>query len=245
MSVNMFLDSADEQMQSIQSMCQMYISEMEQVKATITYFTAETALKGRAYDAAKEYFEATYVPLANGIILIAEAVQKAAKKLVEEYRTEVDENSLQEDALRNQLRQLGDLMEESTMCFAPSATSLSGAEFSTNPFLPFYENQKQEIQGKLDKLLSYDIASATLFAEVESIIVSVETGLRKVNSGRNFDVATGIYATPAEDDSDWSQTIQNNYQEYLKVTKTGLLAGGYASTLNVLRAETVASSKKN
>ncbi|MBC1491500.1 hypothetical protein HCI99_06645 [Listeria booriae] len=116
MSVNMFLESSDEQAVAIQNMCQAHISEMEKVKDAIAQFTAETVLKGQAYDAAKRYFETTYVPLAEGFILIAEALQKAAKKLPEEYRTEVDENSLQEYVLRDQIRHLGDLIEEGNMC---------------------------------------------------------------------------------------------------------------------------------
>ncbi|MBC6311006.1 hypothetical protein HCJ66_15880, partial [Listeria sp. FSL L7-1582] len=186
MSVNMFLESADEQAAAIQSMCQARISEMEKVKEVIAQFTAETALKGQAYDSAKQYFEATYVPLANGFILLAEALQKAAKQLAEEYRAEVDGNSLHEDALRNQIRQLGDLIEESDMCFAPSSTALAGTGISANPFLPFYEDQKREIQEKLDKLMAYNGRSATLFTEVESLMTSVETGLREVGSGKGF-----------------------------------------------------------
>ncbi|MBC1936479.1 hypothetical protein HCA69_08890 [Listeria grandensis] len=194
MSVNMFLGSADEQVTAIQNMCQAHISEMEKVKEAIAQFTAETALKGHAYDSAKQYFEATYVPLINGFILIAEALQKAAKKLVEEYQAEVDGNSLQEEALRNQIRQLGDLIEESTMCFAPSTTALSGTGVSANPFLPFYEDQKREIQEKLDKLIAYDAASATLFTEVESLIASVEAGLQEVGSGKGFNASTGLFS---------------------------------------------------
>ncbi|MBC6308467.1 hypothetical protein HCJ66_02755 [Listeria sp. FSL L7-1582] len=45
------------------------------------------------------------------------------------------------------------------------------------PFLPFYEDQKREIQEKLDKLMAYNGRSATLFTEVESLMTSVETGL--------------------------------------------------------------------
>ncbi|MBC6309927.1 hypothetical protein HCJ66_10275 [Listeria sp. FSL L7-1582] len=194
MSVNMFLGSADEQATAIGNVCQAQISEMEKVKEAITQFTAETALKGQAYDSAKQYFEATYVPLANGFILIAEALQKAAKQLAEEYRAEVDGNSLQEDALRNQIRQLGDLIEESNMCFAPSATALVGTGISANPFLPFYEDQKREIQEKLDKLMAYDGKSATLITEVASLMTSVETGLREVGSGKGFNASTGSFS---------------------------------------------------
>ncbi|MBC2006506.1 hypothetical protein IA868_01530 [Listeria welshimeri] len=194
MSVNMFLESADGQVTAIKNMCQMHISEMEAVKKAIAQFTAETALKGQAYDSAKQFFEAVYVPLANGFILIVETLQKAAMKMVDEYRTEVDGNSLQEEALRNQIHQLANLIEESTICFAPPATDLSANGISANPFLPFYEDQKRDIQKKLDKLMAYDGVSATLFAEVEGLIVSVEAGLKEVGSGKAFNTNTGLFS---------------------------------------------------
>ncbi|MBC6136299.1 hypothetical protein HB825_15785 [Listeria booriae] len=244
MSVNMFLESSDEQAVAIQNMCQAHISEMEKVKDAIAQFTAETVLKGQAYDAAKRYFETTYVPLAEGFILIAEALQKAAKKLPEEYRTEVDENSLQEYVLRDQIRHLGDLIEEGNMCLAPSALVLSDTSLNVNPFLPFYGDQKREIQEKLDKLMAYDVTSASLFSEVESLIASVEVGLKEVSSGSGFNAETGTFNTASPETPAWADAIQKKYEKYSTVTKNIVLAGGYASTLNVARAETIASSKK-
>ncbi|MBC6310737.1 hypothetical protein HCJ66_14445 [Listeria sp. FSL L7-1582] len=239
----MFLESSDEQAIAIQNMCQAHISEMEKVKDAIAQFTAETVLKGQAYDAAKRYFETTYIPLADGFILIAEALQKAAKKLPEEYRAEVDGNSLQEDVLRDQIRHLGDLIEESNMCLAPSALVLSNTSLNTNPFLPFYEDQKREIQEKLDRLMAYDVTSASLFSEVESLIASVEAGLKEVSSGRAFNAETGTFTISSEIPA-WADVIQKQYEKYSTATKNIVLAGGYASTLNVARAETIASSKK-
>ncbi|MBC2297875.1 hypothetical protein HCX57_00395 [Listeria welshimeri] len=214
MSVNMFLESADGQVTAIKNMCQMHISEMEAVKKAIAQFTAETALKGQAYDSAKQFFEAVYVPLANGFILIAETLQKAAKKMVDEYRTEVDGNSLQEEALRNQIHQLANLIEESAICFAPPATDLSANGISANPFLPFYEDQKRDIQKKLDKLMAYDGVSATLFAEVEGLFNNVEAGLIALARGKEFNATTGIFDVSAIESS-WIKAINTSYGKYI------------------------------
>lgn len=215
MSINMFLGDADKQATAIRTMCQEHISEMETVKKAIAQFTAETALKGQAYDSAKQYFEATYIPLANGFILLAESLQKAAQTLVDKYRAEVDGNSLQEDALRNQISQLRDLIEESNLCFSPSEIALTNTGKNVNPFLPLYEEQKREIQEKLDKLIAYDAKSATLFTEVESLMISVNLGLKEVASGKGFNTSTGLFSVSSLNMS-WANNL--TVSQHQKVT---------------------------
>ncbi|MFA8439867.1 T7SS effector LXG polymorphic toxin [Pueribacillus sp. YX66] len=90
MSINMFLPEVQQQTESVEKLCQSYISGMEEVKKSIAAFSMEFRLKGKTYDSAKTYFAKTYLPLAEGIILLSEAVIRAHQQLPERYITEVD-----------------------------------------------------------------------------------------------------------------------------------------------------------
>lgn len=209
----MFLDSADQQVDAISSQCRTYITGLEDVKTAIAQFALEDSLQGKTYDSAKNYLITTFIPLANGIILICESLEKAAKSFPKSYRNEVDGISLQEEILRNQINRLTILAQNiENIENALKATPLSPL---LKHFSETLQNSKQEVQKQLVKLLSFDPVSGQLFIEVEGLIDNVERGLKEVNSGKSFNASTGTFSTMGLN-MDWIKPINQQWEIYAK-----------------------------
>ncbi len=207
----MFLGEADHQAESIATQCRNYQEGLEQVKTAIAQFILEDSLKGKTYDSAKQYLNATFIPLANGIILICEALEKAAKQFPKSYRTNVDHISLQEDVLRRQLNRLDSIIQtteklENTLKATPVSPLL-------RQFSETLEDSKREIKKQLDKLLAFDPVSGQLFADVESLMGAVEQGLKEVHSGKGFQSSTGTFSTMGLN-MGWVKPIQQKWDKY-------------------------------
>ncbi|MHC5280320.1 T7SS effector LXG polymorphic toxin [Listeria kieliensis] len=210
MSINMFLGDADQQAESIGRQCRAYQEGFEEIKTAIAQFVLEDSLKGKTYDSAKHYLNATFTPLANGIILICEALEKAAKKFPKNYRSNVDQISLQEDVLRHQMNRLDDLVQttehlENTLKATPAAPLL-------RLFAATLEDSKRVIKKQLDKLLAFDPASGQLFADVENLMDAVERGLKEVHSGKAFQASTGTFSIIGLN-MDWVKPIQQKWDK--------------------------------
>ncbi|MBC1922900.1 pre-toxin TG domain-containing protein [Listeria grayi] len=193
MSVNMFLPNAQSQAEAIQAMCQSHIEGFEAVKRSIVQFIATSELKGVTYDSAKKYFSETYLPLANGMILAAEALQRAAKQFPQKYISEVDSNSLQEAKLRMQMQRLEQLAQ-----FAENMDDMA----KSTPLSPLFEKlagsyrqQKQKIHEKLEKLMIFNGTSLLIFIEAEQLFASVEAGLKEISGGKGFHASTKSFST--------------------------------------------------
>lgn len=193
MSVNMFLPNAQSQAEAIQAMCQSHIEGFEAVKRSIVQFIATSELKGVTYDSAKKYFSETYLPLANGMILAAEALQRAAKQFPQKYISEVDSNSLQEAKLRMQMQRLEQLAQ-----FAENMDDMA----KSTPLSPLFEKlagsyrqQKQKIHEKLEKLMVFNGTSLLIFIEAEQLFASVEAGLKEISGGKGFHASTKSFST--------------------------------------------------
>lgn len=117
----------------------------------INTFILEPELKGKTYESAKEYFAQAYIPLANGIILLSEAIIKAHQQFPQRYIEEVDNNSLDSDILQGQIQNLEHTIQsmKSVQLGLPAANiALTGA-ITTLKFL----------QSKIkDKLQSRDVS---------------------------------------------------------------------------------------
>ncbi|MHC5318935.1 T7SS effector LXG polymorphic toxin [Listeria kieliensis] len=207
----MFLGDADKQAESIGRQCRSYQEGFEEIKTAIAQFVLEDSLKGKTYDSAKHYLNATFTPLANGIILICEALEKAAKKFPKNYRSNVDQISLQEEVLRRQIHRLDDLVQtteqlENALKATPAAPLL-------RLFSSTLEDSKREIKKQLDKLLAFDPVSGQLFADVESLMNAVERGLKEVHSGKAFQASTGTFSIMGLN-MDWVKPIQQKWDKH-------------------------------
>ena len=107
----MILPEVNQQTSSVEQMCHSYISSMGLIKVSINAFISETGLKGKTYDSAKVYFSNTYIPLADGIILLSEAMIEAHQQFAQKYIDEVDTNSLDSDILHDQIQRVENMIQ--------------------------------------------------------------------------------------------------------------------------------------
>ncbi|WP_159458162.1 MULTISPECIES: T7SS effector LXG polymorphic toxin [Listeria] len=204
----MFLEDAMGQGSEIEKMCMEQIDLLGEIKTLINRFVIEERLKGKTYESAKNYFKDGYLPLINGIIMVAENLSKAAQKLPNQYEADVDTNSLQEDVLRSQISRLGNLID-----FAQHLTIIAPQNFLGKGFIGLeehYQNQQQAQKEKLDKLLAFNPRSATLFTEIESLLAFVESGLKEMGSGKGFDASTGIFSLDSLN-MDWANDLVSKW----------------------------------
>lgn len=212
MSVDMFLDDADSQVTAIRNMCRAHVQGLNSLKTAISQFIFEPVLIGKTYDSAKIYFQMTYIPVITGLILAAETLETAAKKLPDRYRSDVDENSLQEAVLRRHIEQLNKLMAFADH-LAAGASKNSFLKTGFTKLGEHYQGQQKDEQAKLAKLMAFDPVSATLFGEVETLLDAVEQGLKEMRSGKGFSGLTGTFSTMGLN-MDWVKPINDKWTEY-------------------------------
>ncbi|MBC1251304.1 hypothetical protein HB790_00945 [Listeria welshimeri] len=211
MSVDMFLDDANSQVKAVESMCRGHIQSLNGLKTAISQFIFEPELKGKTYVSAKNYFQATYIPVINGLILAAEALEKTAKELPERYQLDVDENSLQELVLRQHIQQLNNLMSfTDDLAVGTLENSFLKARFIK--LGQHYQDQREDEQEKLEKLMAFNPLSATLFREVEILLESVKQGLKEMGNGKCFNSRTGTFGTLGMS-MDWTISINEKWKK--------------------------------
>lgn len=212
MSVDMFLDDADSQVTAIRNMCRSHVQGLNSLKTAISQFIFEPVLIGKTYDSAKIYFQMTYIPVITGLILAAETLEMVAKKLPDRYRSDVDDNSLQEEVLRRHIDQLNKLMAFADH-LAAGASKNSFLKTGFTKLGEHYQDQQKDEQAKLAKLMAFDPVSATLFGEVETLLDAVEQGLKEMRSGKGFSGLTGTFSTMGLN-MDWVKPINDKWTEY-------------------------------
>ncbi len=182
----MILPEVNEQTSSVKQICNSYISSMELIKKSINTFILEPELKGKTYESAKEYFAQAYIPLANGIILLSEAIIKAHQQFPQRYIEEVDNNSLDSDILQGQIQKLEHTIQsmKSVQLGLPAASVAITGAITTLRFLQL------KIKDKLQRLEVFHGNSSEIFSNIDQLLVSVEKGLSEVTSGKAWNAYT-------------------------------------------------------
>src|SRR5699024_2498047 len=175
----------------------------EEVKKSIAAFSLEFRLKGLTYDSAKTYFAKTYFPLAEGIILLSEAIIKAHQQFPERYTVEVDSNSLQSDELEEQISKF----EASIQSLKKTQQTVPILALSMTGAIESLRFMQSRIKDKLNRLITFHGSSPQIFSEVEQLLADVETGLAEISSGKAWSAAHGTFNTENLDMS-WAENIK-------------------------------------
>lgn len=203
MSINMFLPEVQQQTESVEALCKSYISGMEEVKRNIGSFAMEFRLRGRTYESAKTYFTKTYIPLADGIILLSEAIIRAHQQFPDRYVEEVDSNSLQSSELEAQILRI----ESSIQSLKAVQKAMPLTILSTAGAIAGLRFMQSKVKDKLQRLITFDGSSPNIFSEIDQLLSDVETGLAEVSSGRAWSAANGSFDTDKLDMA-WAENIK-------------------------------------
>ena len=204
----MILPEVNQQTSSVEQMCRSYISSMRLIKVSINAFISETGLKGKTYDSAKEYFSNTYIPLADGIILLSEAMIEAHQQFPQKYIDEVDSNSLDSDILHDQIQRVENMIQsmKSAELGLPVVNLAITGVISTLRFM------QSKMKDKLQRLVAFHGSSSQIFSTIEQVLSSVETGLAEISTGRAWNSSTNTFST-SQINMDWSHNINNRWDQ--------------------------------
>ncbi|MCY7190735.1 T7SS effector LXG polymorphic toxin [Streptococcus gallolyticus] len=192
MGLNMTLEQSQAQAESVASVSQAQIEGYQALQQAIQQFADDTeSLTGKAYEAAKAYYRAVLLPLAQGGELYAEMLAKASAKLPENYQESVDTKSWSEEQLLEYIRQEEDLINQ----LDEINQSLSRLELPTTQKRQMQQGTVDLIRGHhankrvyetiLEDLRAYSTDSVRLFDDLDDITLQLSTGLAQAETSWN------------------------------------------------------------
>lgn len=198
-------------------MCKSQIEGYNELQKAITDFViASPFLTGKAYDSAKAYFQSILYPLAQGGILLSEAVERAVKKFPEEYIAQVDSGDLKQSELEEKIRQADRLLSQaedirSILTSSKTPDITKSFQLTANSMLiGMYSVAKQKLEEQLRKLLEFNASSPVIFSEISSLQSAVNQGLAQTKTAWNG--TTGTFTVPK--DLSWKNTITAKWEKY-------------------------------
>ncbi|MCR5052253.1 MAG: LXG domain-containing protein [Streptococcus sp.] len=192
MGLNMTLEQSQAQAESVASVSQAQSEGYQALQQAIQQFADDTeSLTGQAYEAAKAYYSAVLLPLAQGGELYAEMLAKASAKLPENYQESVDTKSWSEEQLLEYIRQEEDLINQ----LDEINQSLSRLELPTTQKRQMQQGTVDLIRGHhankrvyetiLEDLRAYSTDSVRLFDDLDDIALQLSTGLAQAETSWN------------------------------------------------------------
>ncbi|MFD2305114.1 T7SS effector LXG polymorphic toxin [Enterococcus termitis] len=223
MSVDMYVSTSRSQASSVSTMCKSQVEGYHELQKAITDFVvASPFLTGKAYDSAKDYFQSVLYPLAQGGILLSEAVEKAVKKFPEEYISQVDSGDLKQSELEEKIRradrllnQAEDIRKDINSSKTPDITKTFQL-IANSMLIGMYSASKQKLEEQLRKLLAFNASSPSIFSEISSLQSAMNTGLAQTKTAWNE--ATGTFSIPK--DLSWKNTINERWKSYQEKNMT-------------------------
>lgn len=192
MGLNMTLEQSQAQAESVASVSQAQSEGYQALQQAIQQFADDTeSLTGKAYEAAKAYYRAVLLPLAQGGELYAEMLAKASAELPENYQESVDTKSWSEEQLLEYIRQEEDLINQ----LDEINQSLSRLELPTTQKRQMQQGTVDLIRGHhankrvyetiLEDLRAYSTDSVRLFDDLDDIALQLSTGLAQAETSWN------------------------------------------------------------
>ncbi|WP_339098744.1 hypothetical protein A5821_002644 [Enterococcus sp. 7F3_DIV0205] len=214
-SIDMYLSSANSQATGVSALSNKHHNGYNQLEKALQQFVGDSVLKSDSYDSAKAFYSAVLIPLAQGGILLTDAVEEACKKFPEQYTTDVDSGDLKSEELEKEIEELENnitrvqnLQRELRHFPVPSPVKQ----------LLMHQNQqsltrdleaKQELEKKLQKLQAFHASSPTIFSEISGLKATIDQGIAQAN--QSWNASTGQFTIPSGKNMDWANTIKNSW----------------------------------
>lgn len=225
MGIEMNLGSSDNQARSVSDVFSNRIHSYENIQNSLNRFINTANLQGNAYSAARNYTHYVLIPLLKGCVLLDEALKESCSKLPEEYRSRVDTISLSEDELNRQIMNANTmvidydrLIDQERAKTNPNVLNILSWGLSKRN----YENLKQTLERKLDKLIAFNSYSVQIFSHIDFLMDNINQGLQHTknvwDSNNRMISASEITLTPwaSELSKEWaSRKIATNFMDFL------------------------------
>ncbi|MBC1229006.1 hypothetical protein HB816_00885 [Listeria booriae] len=187
MSLNVFLGEIDVQSESMVASYHDMIEAMEGLMRAVNEFAFDRELQGKTYDSAKQYFAATYRPLAQGMICLCEELIRQNQAFPQKFRADVATTDVIEHEVRDQIRQLDTQIQD--------IEKLSNNVVGMALITPIFVDLKQKLQEKLEALYQFDTETATSFDRAMDLTTNIVQGLAEIDSDKAFQAKTGTFHT--------------------------------------------------
>ena len=227
MSINMILDSAQSQTNSIKNLTTSQIGSYQQIQQALSNFMFQTnSLQGVAYDSAKAYCGSVLSPLIDGCILLNKAIEKANEEYINKYTSEVYGESLKQSDLER-------LIDETKSQIALNENLLN-EQFEQDPVdlnevsnlqekIDSYRKIQRDLEEKLSKLLAFDANSVSIFQEVDVLSYSVAQGIALAQ--RSWSPTLKTFMLPGKNEMGWVGTIKEIWEKNNKANNNKLSKG--------------------
>ncbi|MDT0110087.1 polymorphic toxin type 15 domain-containing protein [Listeria booriae] len=187
MSLNVFLSEIDAQSESMVASYHDMIEAMEGLMRAVSEFAFDRELQGKTYDSAKQYFAATYRPLAQGMICLCEELIRQNQAFPQKFRADVATTDVIEHEVRDQIRQLDHQIQD--------IEKLSNNVVGMALITPIFVDLKQKLQEKLEALYQFDTEAATSFDRAMDLTTNIVQGLAEIDNDKAFQAKTGTFHT--------------------------------------------------
>ncbi|MBC6163732.1 hypothetical protein HB999_09675 [Listeria booriae] len=185
MSLNVFLGEIEAQSESMVASYHDMKEAMEGLMRAVNEFAFDRDLQGKTYDSAKQYFAATYRPLAQGMICLCEELIRQNQAFPQKFRADVATTDVIEDEIRNQIRQLDGQIQD--------IERLSNNVVGMALITPIFVDLKRKLQEKLEALYRFDAETATSFDRAMDLTANIVRGLAEIDSDKAFQAKTGTF----------------------------------------------------
>ncbi|WP_118907344.1 HNH endonuclease [Paenilisteria weihenstephanensis] len=183
--MNVFLGEIEAQSESMVASYHDMIEAMEGLMRAVNEFAFDRELQGKTYDSAKQYFAATYRPLAQGMICLCEELIRQNQAFPRQFQADVATTDVIEDEIRNQIRQLDGQIQD--------IEKLSNNVVGMALITPIFVDLKRKLQEKLEALYRFDAETATSFDRAMDLTANIVRGLAEIDSDKAFQPKTGTF----------------------------------------------------
>ncbi|CYV50829.1 hypothetical protein [Streptococcus suis] len=220
--VKVNLVSMNTHISSVKAISGQRIASLQQVISSLDQFAIAGSLQGQAYTNAKDFGQDVLRSLAQGLILYSEELSQSASQLGSLYASIVGNESLDESVLRANIASYqaslahqsyiyNRLMGEDILNFR-SLNSLHSAMSITN-------NSLQKEQEKLDRLLTFNSQSASVFSDLARLRKSITSGFSEVRSSYGQHASLGGFSIP--DKMAWKKDLDDRWKERTEAIRSG------------------------
>ena len=212
MSIDMYLESARSQANSLSSISAQCVQQNIELIKVLENFVAEEELKGHAYDSAKAHITSTVIPLIQGIVLYQESLAEECQKFVSQYTSDVDSKSWRQVDLEEKIREADQKISNLRQLMETKSDNKISAFLNLSVSIAVFEGLKQKLQKILISLLTFNAVSPTIFLNSERYLLAVQNGFAQ--AAQSWDAASGTYLPPSNGaDLSWKQTISLGWQK--------------------------------
>ena len=212
MSIDMYLESARSQANSLSSISAQCVQQNIELIKVLENFVAEEELKGHAYDSAKAHITSTVIPLIQGIVLYQESLAEECQKFVSQYTSDVDSKSWRQVDLEEKIREADQKISNIQQLMETKSDNKISAFLNLSVSIAVLEGAKQKLQKILISLLTFNAVSPTIFLNSERYLLAVQNGFAQ--AAQSWYATSGTYLPPSNGaDLSWKQTISLGWQK--------------------------------